>query len=144
MDAGAAQRLAAAQTAACLGDLLEGGVGEVLASLEAQHSLLTGMFREFVQQAAAGHAAGSTQAQANRVRRHHQHHQQHSKRARESELELTVTLEELFCGAVKTVPVTLRLRAGAHAGGSLSTVQRQLQVCVEPGLQEGARITLQG
>lgn len=105
--------------------------------LDASNSLLSGMFKSFLQEARIAPAAQpcrcSSQAR--------QCHAQPGKRHRETELILTVTLEDLYNGAVKLVPVQ-RERHDEH--GQLVAVQEQLQVRVQPGVTEGTRITLPG
>lgn len=129
----------------------------IMCTLEASHSLLAGMFRDFVQEAcecaaAAASGKGSTDSTITRpapptamqydAAAPAAAAQRSCKRARDTEVQLNVTLEELFSGAVKRVPVPLR-RRDEHSGGAV-TVMQQLQVCLQPGLQEGARITLPG
>ncbi|WIA14617.1 hypothetical protein OEZ85_003124 [Tetradesmus obliquus] len=125
------------------GDEGDAAASAILAGLETEHSLLAGCFRSFLQE------AGIKPSQAA-----NSHHQQqllpeqqaaHSKRPRQklpdSELALQVTLEELYNGAVKWVPVQRQKHDGA---GHTVQVQERLQVCVQPGIQEGTRITLPG
>lgn len=50
-------------------------------------------------------------------------------------------LQELYTGTVKRVPVQRQKHDGM---GHTVRVQEQLQVCVQPGIQEGTRITLPG
>jgi hypothetical protein len=50
-------------------------------------------------------------------------------------------LQELYTGAVKCVPVQRQVHDGL---GHTVQVQQQLQVCVQPGVKEGTRITLPG
>lgn len=135
-----------------------GNVESILQTLEDQQSLLTGMFRDFVREvqgvglsgvpAAAPSPAGSNQAGvASACTQKHPQMQQprgHAvKRSRPpTELPLNVTLEELYNGTLKKVPVQLR-RQDAHTGAPVTVVQ-QLQVCVQPGLHAGTRITLPG
>jgi hypothetical protein len=148
--------------------LLPGGgaawesVDSILQTLEDQQSLLTGMFKQFVSEAQQGAGPSRTTAAAAAAGRqtpasssplqgsNHQQQQQQQqqpghglKRARApTELPLSVTLEDLFHGALKTVPVQLR-RQDARTGAPVTVVQ-QLQVCVQPGLHAGTRITLPG
>ena len=147
-------------------------VESILQTLEEQESLLTGMFKEYVREAQLGGSSGSscgkghpapsrtaaapaghegpapaqfhTQQQAQPTAQQHvQEQQQHGlKRSRATELPLCVSLAELFCGTVKRVPVQLR-RQDARTGAPV-TVLQQLQVCVQPGLHAGTRITLPG
>lgn len=125
-----------------------GSVDSILQTLEDQQSLLTGMFKDFLQE----HAAAASGPQL-RMRptptipqqpRHSENEQRHHglKRSRATELPLTLTLEELFSGAVKRVPVEVR-RQDARTGGPI-TVMQQLQVCVQPGLHAGTHITFPG
>lgn len=136
-------------------------VDSVLQTLEDQQSLLKGMFSDFVKEAQlAGSKAGpsgtagsggSPTAATQHTHAHHpaqhnnpQHvHEQHGvKRSRATELPLDVTLEELYSGTIKRVPVQL-LRKDTRTGAPV-TVLQQLQVCVQPGLHAGTRITLPG
>jgi DnaJ-class molecular chaperone len=142
-------------------------VDSILKTLEDQQSLLTGMFRDFVREASSQHkatpsgtsaaagpaaaaaAAGGCSMHTGASSGHHpqqQHVQEQRahalKRSRATELPLNVTLEELYSGTVKRVPVQLR-RQNACTGAPLTVVQ-QLQVCVQPGLHAGTRITLPG
>lgn len=131
-------------------------VREVQAALHADNSLLAGMFDEVVK------GSGITSQQPSDMQRtssntssssRHMHEgtpgiaqpqqQQCVKRARSNSdansttvRELPVSLEELFQGTVKIVPVAFQ-----HKG---RTEVRQLRVRVEPGLSEGARIILPG
>lgn len=54
---------------------------------------------------------------------------------------LPLILQELYTGAVKCVPVQRHKRDGL---GHTVQVQEQLQVCVQPGVKQGTRITLPG
>lgn len=137
-------------------------VDSILQTLEDQQSLLTGMFRDFVREAsqhkappsgtsaaAASVAAAGCSTHTGVCSGHHtqqqyvQEQRAHAlKRSRATELPLNVTLEELYSGTVKRVPVQLR-RQDACTGAPVTVVQ-QLQVCVQPGLHAGTRITLPG
>jgi hypothetical protein len=131
-------------------------VESILQTLEDSQSLLTGMFKDFIkesqQQGTSAHSrtAGPASASASQpAPAYHAQHQyvqeQHGhalKRSRATELPLNVTLEELYSGTVKRVPVQLR-RQDARTGAPV-TVMQQLQVCVQPGLHAGTRITLPG
>lgn len=137
-------------------------VESILQTLENQQSLLTGMFKQFVREAQQGGpsrtpaaAAGgrhtpepssppATSIHHQQQQQQHNHQQGHGlKRSRTpTELPLSVTLEDLYHGALKTVPVQLR-RQDARTGTPVTVVQ-QLQVCVQPGLHAGTRITLPG
>lgn len=133
-------------------------VESILQTLENQQSLLKGMFKQFVQEAQQGgpsrtpaaaggrHTPEPSSPPATSIYHQHQQHQQQGhglKRPRTpTELPLSVTLEDLYHGALKTVPVQLR-RQDARTGAPVTVVQ-QLQVCVQPGLHAGTRITLPG
>jgi DnaJ-class molecular chaperone len=137
-------------------------VDSILQTLEDQQSLLTGMFRDYVKEASqhtgtspetsagagpAAAAACSTHRGASPAYHPQQQHVREQrahalKRSRATELPLHVTLEELYSGTVKRVPVQLR-RQNACTGAPVTVVQ-QLQVCVQPGLHAGTRITLPG
>lgn len=152
--------------------LFSSSVESILQTLEDQQSLLTGMFKEYVREAqlggsssgsfSKGEGPSSTQQQqgappapaqfqssqqahptAQHTSQQHVQGQQHGlKRSRATELPLNVSLAELFSGTIKRVPVQLR-RQDARTGAPV-TVLQQLQVCVQPGLHAGTRITLPG
>lgn len=106
------------------------------ADLDASHSLLSGMFKTFLQEANIRPAVRPHSSKGS-----HYYSATQAKRPRDTEMPLRVTLEELYNGAMKSVPVQRRRSDGL---GRVVPVQEQLQVCVEPGLKEGTRITLPG
>jgi hypothetical protein len=119
------------------------GVSSILDTLHAQQSLLTGMFVSFVRDATAGAGRQPQHQQTSTTPRQQQHQPQAPAINTGSELQpLSCSLEELFCGAVKRVTVALHQREPATGAASQPRGVQQLQVCVQPGLQEGARITL--
>ncbi|KAF6255109.1 hypothetical protein COO60DRAFT_249400 [Scenedesmus sp. NREL 46B-D3] len=125
------------------GDEGDDAASAILAGLETEHSLLAGCFRSFLQEAGiqTSHALQNQPPQ----QQPQQQQAAHSKRPRQklpdTELALQVTLEELYTGAVKCVPVQRHKRDGL---GHTVQVQEQLQVCVQPGVKQGTRITLPG
>jgi hypothetical protein len=151
------QHFAQGGFSSCFGAQIEDwdSVESILQTLEDSQSLLTGMFKDFIketqQQGTSAHSrtAGPSIPASQPAPAHHLQQQyiqeQHGhalKRSRATELPLNVTLEELYSGTVKRVPVQLR-RQDARTGAPV-TVLQQLQVCVQPGLHAGTRITLPG
>lgn len=108
----------------------------MITDLDASQSLLSGMFKSFLRDAnikpAPKHHSGTCSPR---------HGSLQAKRARDTEMPLKVTLEDLYNGAVKSVPI----QRGKHDGRRhIVPVQEQLQVHVQPGLKSGIRITLPG
>ncbi|WIA33709.1 hypothetical protein OEZ86_006827 [Tetradesmus obliquus] len=85
---------------------------------------------------------GSADAWGSPRYQHQQHHQQQQQQPAVQSVPLLLSLEELYCGAVKRLRVTRHV-LDAASGKSLP-VQEVLEVNVRPGWKEGTKITFCG
>ena len=91
---------------------------QILGMLEDSHSALTGMFRSFLRD-------------VNLPTLHHDTEQQHHKRPRppETELQVFASLEELYSGCAKCVPMSRYIRD--HRSGGRRMIKETIPVLLE-------------